>query len=43
MNTISINGMTITGSGNIVVSNGRVIVNGKDVTPERLNINANGC
>ncbi|MEY4433354.1 MAG: Aeromonas phage phiA8-29 [Bacteroidota bacterium] len=39
MNTISINGMTITGSGNITVLNGRVIVNGKDVTPEGKEIN----
>ena len=39
MNTISINGVNITGSGNIVVANGKVFANGKDVTPETKEIN----
>ena len=39
MNTISINGMTIQGSGNVVISNGKIMVNGKDVTPDSKEIN----
>lgn len=38
MNTISINGNTYSGS-NIVVTNGKVIINGKDVTPDSKEIN----
>lgn len=38
MNTIQINGVTITGSGNISVSNGKIIVNGVDVTPDTKEI-----
>lgn len=34
MNTITINGNKISASGNITVSNGKVIVNGIDVTPD---------
>lgn len=33
MNTVVINGVTITGGRQIVIRNGRVIVDGKDVTP----------
>lgn len=33
MNQITINGVTITATGNITVRNGRVTVNGQDVTP----------
>ena len=33
MSTISINGNTY--SGNSIVTNGKVIINGKDVTPDR--------
>jgi hypothetical protein len=39
MNTISINGMNINARGSIVVSNGKVIVNGIDVTPDAKEIN----
>ena len=38
MNTITINGNTYSGN-NIVVTNGKVIVNGKDVTPDSKEIN----
>lgn len=38
MNTVSINGVTISGVGNIVISNGRVTIGGKDVTPEGKSI-----
>jgi hypothetical protein len=38
MNTIVINGTTITGGRNITVSNGRVTIDGKDVTPNQKNI-----
>ena len=39
MNTISINGVNISSSGNITVANGKVFVNGKDVTPDSKEIN----
>lgn len=38
MNTIQINGVTITASGNISVSNGKITVNGLDVTPDTKEI-----
>ena len=38
MSTISINGNTYSGNS-IVVTNGKVIINGKDVTPESKEIN----
>ena len=38
MSTITINGNTYSGN-NIVVINGKVIVNGKDVTPDSKEIN----
>lgn len=38
MNTITVNGITVKGSGNIVISNGKVTVNGKDVTPDSKEI-----
>lgn len=38
MSTISINGNTYSGN-NIVVTNGKAIINGKDVTPESKEIN----
>lgn len=38
MNKVSINGVTITASGNISVRNGRVMVDGKDVTPDAKEI-----
>jgi len=37
-NTIIINGVTITASGNISVINNRVFVNGEDVTPDAKQI-----
>lgn len=44
MNVITINGQTITGSGDITVINGRILVNGKDYTPEgkAITINVTG-
>ena len=39
MNTISINGVNINASGSITVSNGKIIVNGIDVTPDAKEIN----
>jgi hypothetical protein len=43
MSTITINGVSISGN-NVVVSNGKVFVNGKDFTPEikEINIVVNG-
>ncbi len=38
MNTIRINGMTITGGRNITVTNGRVTVDGRDITPDAKDI-----
>ena len=38
MSTISINGNTYSGN-NIVITNGKVIINGKDVTPNSKEIN----
>jgi DUF4097 and DUF4098 domain-containing protein YvlB len=42
--TITINGLTITGGRNVSIQNGRVIVDGTDVTPEskQINISING-
>ena len=40
MNTISINDNKYSGN-NIIVTNGKVIINGKDVTPESKEININ--
>lgn len=42
--TIVINGVTITGGRNITIRNGKVIVDGKDVTPnaKEINISVNG-
>ncbi len=37
--TIVINGVTISGGRNITVRNGKVIVDGKDVTPDAKEIN----
>lgn len=34
MNTVRINGVTIQGSKNVVVTNGKVIIDGQDVTPD---------
>ena len=45
MNTISINGLKITGGRSVVISGGRVIVDGKDVTGEdakTINIEIHG-
>lgn len=39
MNSISINGMNINASGSIIVSNGKITVNGVDVTPDAKEIN----
>lgn len=39
MNTVTINGVTISHSGSISVINGKVIVDGKDVTPNAKEIN----
>jgi len=39
MNSITINGTTITSSKNIVITNGKVFVNGTDVTPDSKEIN----
>jgi hypothetical protein len=39
MNKVTINGVTITGGKSISISNGRVIINGKDVTPDAKEIN----
>ena len=39
MNSITINGTTITSGGSITVSNGRIVVNGRDVTPDAKTIN----
>ena len=41
MSTISINGNTYSGNS-IVVTNGKVIINGKDVTPDSKEINIKG-
>lgn len=38
MNRIVINGVTISGHGNVVVNNGRIMVGGKDVTPDAKDI-----
>ena len=38
MNTIRINGVTITGGRSIVINNGRVVVDGNDVTPNAKDI-----
>jgi hypothetical protein len=38
MNTITINGLTITGGRCISVVNGKIIVDGKDVTPDAKDI-----
>lgn len=45
MASITINGVTISGSRSVVVRNGQVIVDGKNVTPEdvkEINITVNG-
>ena len=45
MASISINGVTISGSRSVVIRNGQVIVDGKDVTPEdakEISITVNG-
>lgn len=39
MNTVQINGVTIQASGNISVQNGKILVNGVDVTPDAKEIN----
>lgn len=39
MNTISINGVTYTGGNSISVVNGKVIIDGKDMTPDHKEIN----
>lgn len=39
MNKITINGITITGGGSINIANGRIIVDGRDVTPNAKTIN----
>lgn len=38
MSTVRINGTTITGGRSIVISNGKVLVDGKDVTPNAKEI-----
>jgi hypothetical protein len=40
MNTIIINGNTYSGNS-VVVTNGKVLINGKDVTPDSKEININ--
>ncbi len=45
MSIISINGVTITGnSKSVIISNGKIIIDGKDVTPDskEINITVNG-
>jgi hypothetical protein len=44
MNTVIVNGVTITGGRNITIRNGKVIVDGKDVTPDakEINVSVNG-
>ncbi len=44
MNTVVINGVAITGGRNITIHNGKVIVDGVDVTPDAksINISVNG-
>lgn len=39
MNTVTVNGKTFVHNGSISISNGKVIVDGKDITPESKNIN----
>ena len=39
MNQISINGVSVSGGRSIVISNGKIVVDGKDVTPEGKEIN----
>lgn len=36
---ISVNGLTVSGGRSVVISNGKVIVDGKDVTPDAKEIN----
>ncbi|MDY7537579.1 hypothetical protein QN372_00300 [Undibacterium sp. RTI2.1] len=38
MNKITINGLNISGARSISINNGRVVVNGKDVTPDSKEI-----
>jgi hypothetical protein len=38
MNRITVNGVTIVSSGNVCVVNGRIVVGGKDVTPDAKEI-----
>lgn len=38
MNKININGVTITSGRSITITNGRVVVDGKDVTPDAKDI-----
>lgn len=38
MNSININGSTFYGGRNITINNGRVIIDGKDLTPDAKNI-----
>jgi len=44
LNTVIINGVTYTGHGSITVVNGRVTIDGKDVTPDakEVHIEVNG-
>lgn len=39
MNRVTINGVTITGGRSIVIRSGRIIVDGKDVTPDAKVVN----
>ena len=39
MNTITVNGITYHGEGDLVIQNGQVIIGGENVTPESKNIN----
>lgn len=44
MNTVTVNGRTISSKGNISISNGKIVIDGIDVTPDskEINITVNG-
>lgn len=44
MNTVTINGRMIANKGNISISNGKIVIDGVDVTPDakEINITVNG-
>lgn len=39
MNSVVINGVSIQSSGNVQISNGKIVIDGKDYTPESKTIN----